>query len=124
MVLHMEYSFFVGGCLACFMTGVLWDMRAQIEYFLVMLVVALFFYKIVVMCFATDTDDSNASSSRRSTAEQTMAANVQAALHTATAMRTSKIIHFSAPPFNFVNTCSSCSAEVTYRVERKVDKMR
>jgi hypothetical protein len=43
-VLHMEYSFFVGGGLACAMTGVLWDMRIQAEYSLLMLAVVLFFY--------------------------------------------------------------------------------
>jgi hypothetical protein len=66
-VFHMKYFFGVGHCLA----WTIWGMRAQTEYALAILVVALFWYKIEVMCFATD---SNPSSSRRSTAEETMTA--------------------------------------------------
>jgi hypothetical protein len=76
MVLRMEYSFFVGGCLACFTTGLLLrEIRAQAGCFLVMLVVALFVYKMVVMCFAKD-KDCEQSSSHRSTTEETMTTDV------------------------------------------------
>jgi hypothetical protein len=76
MILRMEYSFFVGGCLACFMTGVLLrDIRAQTGCFLVMLVVALFVYKIIEMCFAKD-KDCEPSSSHRSTAAENMTTDV------------------------------------------------
>jgi hypothetical protein len=43
--------------------------RAQTEFTLVLLVVALFVYRIVVICFATDTN-GKPSSSRRLTAAQ------------------------------------------------------
>jgi hypothetical protein len=76
MVLRMEYSFLVGGCLACFMVGVLLrESRAQTGCFLVMLVVALFVYKIMVMCFAKD-KDCEPSPSHRSTAAENMTTDV------------------------------------------------
>jgi hypothetical protein len=69
MVWRMECRFFVGACLAWTTTGAIFGMRAQTEYSLVMLVVALFWCKIVVMCFATD---SKPSSSRKSSADEIM----------------------------------------------------
>jgi hypothetical protein len=72
MVLHMECRFGMGAlfgfCLAWTMTDVLLGMRAQVVYSLVILVVAVFWYKMM-MGLATD---SKPSSSRRSTAEQTV----------------------------------------------------
>lgn len=67
MVLHMECRFCVGVCLALSMTGLLLGTLANIVYSLVIMVVALFWCKIAVMY-------SDSSSSRRSTAEQTMTA--------------------------------------------------
>jgi hypothetical protein len=73
MVLHMECRFVVGAlvgvCLAWTMTDILLGMRAQIVYSLVTLVVALFWCKIMMMCFA---NESKTSSSRQSSAERTM----------------------------------------------------
>jgi membrane protein implicated in regulation of membrane protease activity len=71
----MECCFYLGGGLACAMTGVLWDMRTQAEYSLVMLAVVLFLYKIMMMRFTTGRD-GKPSSSRRVTAEQTMTVDV------------------------------------------------
>jgi hypothetical protein len=75
MVWRMECLFGAGFCIASTMTGVLWGMRTQTEFSLLMLVVALVWCKIVVMCFTTDAD-SKPESSRRSTAEETMTAGV------------------------------------------------
>jgi hypothetical protein len=73
MVLHMECRFVVGAlvgvCLAWTMTDILLGMRAQIVYSLFTLVVALFWCKVMMMCFATD---GRQSSSHRSKAEQTL----------------------------------------------------
>jgi hypothetical protein len=71
MVLHMECRFVVGAlygiCFAWTLTDILLGMRAQIVYSLVTLVVALFWCKIMMMCFTEDKP-----SSRRSTAEQSL----------------------------------------------------
>jgi hypothetical protein len=69
IVLHIRFS--VGICLAWDTTGVILGMRTQPGYTLAILVLALVSSKIVVM-YA----DSKLSSSRRSTAKQTMTADV------------------------------------------------
>jgi hypothetical protein len=63
IVLHMNYGFIVGavGGLSLFWTmeAVLWGTRAQTVYSLVaLLVVAFFWYKIMMMYFATNTKPS------------------------------------------------------------------
>jgi hypothetical protein len=73
MVLHMENHFFVGFLvgisLVCTMAAVRLGMLAQTVYFLVaLLVVNLFWYKIIMMRFATNIKPS---SSSRPTAERT-----------------------------------------------------
>jgi hypothetical protein len=73
MVLYMEsdfaVGFLVGLSLAFTMAAVRLGMSAQTVYFLVaLLVVAFFWYKILIMCFAINIKPS---SSRRSTAERT-----------------------------------------------------
>jgi hypothetical protein len=69
MILHIRFG--MGICLAFTTTGVLLGMRTQTEFSFAILVVALVWCKIVVICFPTDTD-SEPSSPRRSMAEQTM----------------------------------------------------
>jgi hypothetical protein len=73
MVLYIHFSVGIG--LAWTTTGAILGMRTQTGYTLAILVVALVSCKIVVMCFAID-EDSEPSSSRRSTAKQTMTADV------------------------------------------------
>jgi hypothetical protein len=63
IVLHVEYCFCVGNCLAWTMTGVMWGMPTQTGLALAMLVVVLFGYKIEMM-----------PSSRQSAVEETMTA--------------------------------------------------
>lgn len=57
MVLHMECRFVVGAligvCMAWTMTDVLLGMRAQILYSLVTLVIALFWCRVMMFCFAS-----------------------------------------------------------------------
>jgi hypothetical protein len=65
MILHTRVG--IGVCLAYTTTDALLGMRAQTEFSLAILVIALVWCKIVVMCFPTDTD-SEPSSSRRSMA--------------------------------------------------------
>jgi hypothetical protein len=71
MVLRMEYRFLVGVYLAWTMAGAFWGMWAQTELFLVMPVIVLFWYKILVMCLAVD---SQPLSSRRLSAEKIITA--------------------------------------------------
>jgi hypothetical protein len=75
IVWRMECLFVAGVCIAITMTGVLLGMRAQTKFSLVLMVVTLVWCTVVVMCFTTDTN-GKPSSSRRSTAEQTMSAGV------------------------------------------------
>jgi hypothetical protein len=72
IVLHVDYCFGAGSCLAWNMAGVILGVPAQTECALAMLVVVLFWYKIEMMCFATDSNPPF--SPRRSTAEETMTA--------------------------------------------------
>jgi hypothetical protein len=74
IVFNMELRFFVGTavgfCLGWTMTDILLDMRTHMVYSLVtILVVALFWCKIMTMCFATE---KKTSSSHRSSAQRTM----------------------------------------------------
>jgi hypothetical protein len=78
MVLYLHFSVGIG--LAWTTTGAILGMRTQTWYTLAIHVVALVSCKIVVMCFDTD-EDSKPSSSRRSTAKQTMTADVYSKLH-------------------------------------------
>jgi hypothetical protein len=68
MVLHMECRFVVGAlvgvCLAWTMTDILLGMRAQIVYSLVTLVVALFWCKIMMLCFSTESPTKQLSRSQ------------------------------------------------------------
>jgi hypothetical protein len=73
MVLHIRFG--VGFSLAWTTTGAILGMRTPTGYTLAFLVAPLVWCKLLVMCFATDAD-SKPSSSRRSTAKQTMTADV------------------------------------------------
>jgi hypothetical protein len=57
MILHMECRFVVGAlvgvCMAWTMTDILLGMRAQICYSILTLIVALFWCKVMMMCFST-----------------------------------------------------------------------
>ena len=58
MILHMECRFVVGAligvCLAWTMTDILLGMKAQILYSLITLVVALFWCRVMMWCFASE----------------------------------------------------------------------
>lgn len=67
MILHMECRFVVGAlvgvCLAWTMTDILLGMKAQIVYSLVTLGVALFWCKIMMLCFSSPKNKQSSSSS-------------------------------------------------------------
>jgi hypothetical protein len=72
IVLHVEYCFGVGTFLAWTIgtvAGIIWGMPTECAF--LMLAIVLLWYKIEMMCSATD---SNLLSSYRSTAEETMTA--------------------------------------------------